>query len=140
MSRLIIESTGEIPESAKYFLRQYGEQRIFAFYGELGSGKTTFIKALCRELGVNDIVSSPSFSIINEYFSGKYGKIYHFDFFRMEKLEEAFDIGYEDYFYSGQYCFIEWADKVQGLLPSESVHVHIIVDQGSRRILEVIES
>jgi len=88
---------------------------------------------------VNDIVNSPSFSIINEYFSNINGKIYHFDFFRMEKLEEAFDIGYEDYFYSGQYCFIEWADKVQAILPSETVHIHITVDETSGRILEIIE-
>jgi len=139
MPRLIIESTGTILKVAKDFLEQYGKHRIFAFYGRLGSGKTTFIQALCRILGVNDIVNSPSFSIINEYFSNINGKIYHFDFFRMEKLEEAFDIGYEDYFYSGQYCFIEWADKVQAILPSETVHVHITVNEASKRILEIIE-
>jgi tRNA threonylcarbamoyladenosine biosynthesis protein TsaE len=139
MFRLTIESTDKIRKIARDFLEQYGEHRIFAFYGELGSGKTTFIKALCRELGVNDIVSSPSFSIINEYYSHKHGKVYHFDFFRMEKQEEVFDIGYEDYFFSGQYCFIEWADKIQTLLPGESVHIHIIVDEQSRRILQIME-
>jgi len=139
MSRLIIESKDKIRKIARDFLEQYGRHRIFAFYGELGSGKTTFIKALCKELGVYDIVSSPSFSIINEYNSHRHGKVYHFDFFRMEKQEEVFDIGYEDYFFSGQYCFIEWADKIQFLLPDKSVHIHMIVDGRSRRILEIME-
>ncbi len=139
MSRFIIKSTGTIRQVAKEFLEQYVDKRIFAIYGKLGAGKTTFIKALCGELGVNEIVSSPSFAIINEYFSDRYGPIYHFDFFRMEDLEEAYDIGYEDYFYSGQYCFIEWADKIQAILPSEAIHVHMMVNEKSVRILEIFE-
>jgi len=139
MSRFIIKSTGTIRQVAKEFLEQYVDKRIFAIYGKLGAGKTTFIKALCSELGVNEIVSSPSFAIINEYFSDRYGRIYHFDFFRMEDLEEAYDIGYEDYFYSGQYCFIEWADKIQAILPSEAIHVHMMVNEKSVRILEIFE-
>ena len=139
MSRFIIESTGAIRKVAKEFLKQYGQNRIFAIYGKLGAGKTTFIKALCSELGVDEIVSSPSFSIINEYYSDRYGGVYHFDFFRMEDLEEAYDIGYENYFYSGQYCFIEWADKIEAILPPGTIHVHMMTDETSARILEIIE-
>ncbi|KPK87270.1 MAG: tRNA threonylcarbamoyladenosine biosynthesis protein TsaE [Bacteroides sp. SM23_62_1] len=139
MTRFIIESTAAIRKVAKEFLKQYGQKRIFAIYGELGAGKTTFIKALCYELGVNEIVSSPSFAIINEYYSDCCGRIYHFDFFRLEELAEAFDIGYEDYFYSGQYCFIEWADRIEAILPSGTIHVHMAADDTSARILEVNE-
>lgn len=137
MPRFIIESTGTIRKVAKDFLEQYSDQRIFAIYGKLGAGKTTFIKALCSELGVNEVVSSPSFSIINEYYSDRYGRVYHFDFFRMEHLEEAYDIGYEDYFFSGQYCFVEWPDKIQTILPSGTIHVYMMVDETSVRILEI---
>jgi len=139
MPRFIIESTGTIRKVARDFLEQYSNQRIFAIYGKLGAGKTTFIKALCNELGVNEVVSSPSFSIINEYYSDRYGRVYHFDFFRMEHLEEAYDIGYEDYFFSGQYCFVEWPDKIQTILPSGTIHVYMMVDETSVRILEISE-
>lgn len=140
MPRFYIENTDSLQSVAAEFIRTYPECRIFAFTGELGSGKTTFIKALCRELGVTDLVSSPSFAIIHEYQSEQYGKLYHFDFYRMEKLEEAFDIGYEDYFYSGNYCFIEWADKAEPLIPSGAIHIHISVSENSGRILEASEN
>jgi len=136
MPRFYINSTDKVQIVAQEFIRTYTDCRIFAFTGEMGSGKTTFIKALCRELGVTDLVSSPSFAIIHEYQSDEFGKLYHFDFFRMKKLEEAYDIGYEDYFYSGNYCFIEWADKAEPLLPSGTVHVHITLDENSCRILD----
>jgi tRNA threonylcarbamoyladenosine biosynthesis protein TsaE len=139
MARFYIDSVDNIQSVAADFLNSYPNYRIFAFYGELGSGKTTFIKALCRELGVAGLVSSPSFALIHEYQSGRFGKLYHFDFYRMEKLEEAYDIGYEDYFYSGSYCFIEWADKAEPLLPSGTLHITIIPDESSGRILEVSE-
>lgn len=139
MARFNIDSLDDVQSVAGEFLHKYPDYRIFAFYGELGSGKTTFIKALCRELGVTDLVSSPSFALIHEYQSGGSGKLYHFDFYRMEKLEEAYDIGYEDYFYSGNYCFIEWADKAEPLLPSGTLRVNIITDQYAGRILEVGE-
>jgi tRNA threonylcarbamoyladenosine biosynthesis protein TsaE len=139
MPRFYIENADNVQPVAAEFIRSYPDCRIFAFTGELGSGKTTFIKALCRELGVTDLVSSPSFAIIHEYQSDHYGKLYHFDFYRMEKLEEAYDIGYEDYFYSGNYCFIEWADKAEPLLPCGAVHIHIAVDENSGRILETYE-
>jgi tRNA threonylcarbamoyladenosine biosynthesis protein TsaE len=139
MPRFYIDNAENIQTVAGEFLRAYPGCRIFAFTGELGSGKTTFIKALCRELGVTGLVSSPSFAIIHEYQSGKWGKLYHFDFYRMEKLEEAYDIGYEDYFYSGNYCFIEWAEKAEPLLPAGTVHIRIAVDENSGRILESSE-
>jgi tRNA threonylcarbamoyladenosine biosynthesis protein TsaE len=139
VARFYIDSIDNIQIVAGEFINKYPDFRIFAFYGELGSGKTTFIKALCRELGVADLVSSPSFAIIHEYQSSRFGKLFHFDFYRMEKLEEAYDIGYEDYFYSGNYCFIEWADKAEPLLPSGTLRVNIITDKYSGRILEVIE-
>jgi tRNA threonylcarbamoyladenosine biosynthesis protein TsaE len=139
MPRFYIENADKVQPVAAEFIRSYPDCRIFAFTGELGSGKTTFIKALCRELGVTDLVSSPSFAIIHEYQSDHYGKLYHFDFYRMEKMEEAYDIGYEDYFYSGNYCFIEWADKAEPLLPCGAVHIHIAVDENSGRILETYE-
>jgi tRNA threonylcarbamoyladenosine biosynthesis protein TsaE len=139
MARFYIDSVDTLQSVAADFLNIYPDHRVFAFYGELGSGKTTFIKALCRELGVTDLVSSPSFALIHEYQSDRYGKLYHFDFYRMEKLEEAYDIGYEDYFYSGNFCFIEWADKAESLLPSGTLHINIIPDESSGRILEVFE-
>lgn len=139
MSRFYIDSVETIQPVAAEFLNRYRMYRIFAFYGELGSGKTTFIKSLCRELGVIDLVSSPSFALIHEYQSDHFGKLYHFDFYRMEKLEEAYDIGYEDYFYSGNYCFIEWADKAESILPSGTLRIHIVPDKFSGRILEVSE-
>jgi tRNA threonylcarbamoyladenosine biosynthesis protein TsaE len=139
MARFYIDTIAAIQAVAGDFLKKYPDHRIFAFYGELGSGKTTFIKALCRKLGVTDLVSSPSFALIHEYQSSRSAKLYHFDFYRMEKLEEAYDIGYEDYFYSGHYCFIEWADKAEPLLPSGTLHVNIIVTESSGRILEIRE-
>jgi len=139
MPRFYIENTDRIQLVAAEFIKSFPGSRIFAFTGELGSGKTTFIKSLCRELGVTDLVSSPSFAIINEYQSERFGKLFHFDFYRIEKVEEAYDIGYEDYFYSGNYCFIEWADKAEPLLPSGTIYVHIVVDKNSGRILEASE-
>ena len=96
-----------IREAAREFIQHIGEHRVFAFYGEMGAGKTTFIKAICEELGVEDVITSPTFAIVNEYTSSD-GPIYHFDFYRIKKLEEVYDMGFEDYFYSGALCFIEW--------------------------------
>jgi len=132
-----IENLDEIQKTARSFLEHFRDKKIFAFYGSLGSGKTTFIKAICEELKVEDNVSSPSFSIINEYSSKGKGEIYHFDFYRLEKQEEVYDLGYEEYFYSGKICFIEWPDMVKDMLPEETVHVRIQPDQAPARILEV---
>ena len=122
---LIIKSESELPEAAKSLLLAHPDARVFAFYGQMGAGKTTFIKAICRELGVPDIVQSPTFALINEYITSGGESVYHFDFYRIKKTEEAFDIGYEDYIYSGRYCLIEWPELVDGLLPEDAVKVRI---------------
>ena len=112
-----------------------GDEKVFAFYGAMGAGKTTFIKALCEELGVEETITSPTFAIINEYRDGGGNSIFHFDFYRINKLEEAFDFGYEDYFYSGNLCFIEWPERIEPLLPAGTVKVYIDgSDDGVRTI------
>ncbi len=115
----------ELPKIAKTILNEYKNERVFAFYGKMGSGKTTFIKELCKKLGVTEVITSPTFALINEY-SGKEGSnIYHFDFYRIESQEEAYDFGYEEYFYSGNYCFIEWPELIENLLPETYVRIGI---------------
>ncbi|NQV01788.1 MAG: tRNA (adenosine(37)-N6)-threonylcarbamoyltransferase complex ATPase subunit type 1 TsaE [Bacteroidia bacterium] len=121
-------SEADLPEIATKLLTVYPENRIFAFYGAMGAGKTTFIKALCRELGVEDEALSPTFAIINEYHTHEDIPVYHFDFYRINKLEEVYDIGYEEYLYSGHYCFLEWPELIEELLPEETVKVTITGD------------
>lgn len=121
-----IDSIDHIRESAKEFIAQMGDSTIFAFFGNMGAGKTTFIKAICEELGVEDVITSPTFAIVNEYHSPSLTRpIYHFDFYRVKKLEEVYDMGYEDYFYSGSLCFIEWPELAEELLPDDAVKVEI---------------
>ena len=110
--------------------------RIFAFYGEMGAGKTTFIQAICAKFGVRDNVTSPTFAIINEYNSNFGDPVYHFDFYRIKQISEAFDMGVEEYFSSGNYCFIEWPEKIQGLLPKETITIEIKTE-GSERVIFV---
>ena len=125
----------QLNEVARELIGLFPRSRIITFYGQMGAGKTTFIQAICRTLGSGDIVSSPSFAIINEY-SASFGEsIYHFDFYRIKHLEEAFDLGYEDYFYSGSYCLIEWPEKIGPLLPPQYLEVTLDVEkEGSRTI------
>ncbi len=124
-----------IRETAREFIDNMGNRKVFAFYGKMGAGKTTFIKAVCEELGVEDVITSPTFAIINEY-SGKDDTIYHFDFYRIKKLEEVYDMGYEDYFYSGALCFIEWPELIEEVLPEDAVKVQIIEkEDGTRAVL-----
>lgn len=129
-------SEGLLREVARMFIEQMGDRTVYAFHGNMGAGKTTFIKAICEELGVTDVINSPTFAIINEYRSETTAElIYHFDFYRINKLSEAEDIGTEDYFYSGALCFIEWPEKIEELLPSDVVHVTISENQdGSRTV------
>jgi len=128
----------DIQPTAKQFLEKFKEDRIFALYGEMGVGKTTFIKALCRALNVIDTVSSPTFSLINEYRFSKDSSVFHFDFYRIEKPEEIFDIGYEDYFFSGSYCFIEWPEIAEALLPSQAMRFKLErLNKGVRSITMV---
>ena len=114
-----------------------GDNTVFALYGKMGAGKTTFVKALCEELGVSDVITSPTFAIVNEYRSDEGGEfIYHFDFYLIKKLSEVYDMGYEDYFYSGALCFIEWPELVEELLPGDAVKVTIEeLEDGTRKIV-----
>ncbi len=133
---MIIElaNLAELPDAAARLLAAAGDRRIFLFYGEMGAGKTTLIKAICTQLGVVDDTSSPTFSIVNEYTS-PHGPIYHFDFYRIRSEREAFDLGYEDYFYSDRYCLVEWPEKIAGLLPADAIAVRITaLPDGHRRI------
>jgi len=121
-------------EVSKKLIDYAGNQKVFLFYGDMGAGKTTFIKSLCECLGMHEPVTSPTFSIINEYIGDK-NKIYHFDFYRLKNETEALDMGYEEYFYSGQYCFIEWPEKIAGLLPQHYIRVNIQVLDNNERLL-----
>ena len=124
-----------ISEAARFFISHMGDDTVFAFRGTMGAGKTTLTKAICEELGVEDPVNSPTFAIINEYRTATAELIYHFDFYRIKKLEEVYDMGYEDYFYSGALCFIEWPELVEELLPGNTVKVTIEENEdGSRTV------
>ena len=132
-----IQSLEQIHEAAREFISAMGDNTVFALYGKMGAGKTTFVKALCEELGVSDVITSPTFAIVNEYRSDENGElIYHFDFYRINKPSEAEDIGTEDYFYSGALCFIEWPELVEELLPGDAVKVTIEeLEDGTRKIV-----
>lgn len=131
-----IQSLDQIHEAARQFIEAMGDNTVFALYGKMGAGKTTFIKAVCEELGVSDVITSPTFAIVNEYRSDIAGElIYHFDFYRIKKLEEVYDMGYEDYLYSGALCFIEWPELIEDVLPGDAVKVYIDeLEDGSRKI------
>lgn len=124
MNTFVVNGTAELASVAEKLLYYADGAKFFVFEGEMAAGKTTFIKVLCEALGVKDLVSSPTFSIVNEYASPN-GLIYHFDFYRLKHLQEAFDIGYEEYFYSGAYCLIEWPQKVEELLPEQYLKITI---------------
>ena len=129
-----ISNLDNIKEVASAFIQQIGDHKVFAFYGSMGAGKTTFVKAICESLGVDDVITSPTFAIINEYHADDH-VIYHFDFYRIKKLEEVYDMGYEDYFYSGSLCFIEWPELIEELLPEDAVKVSIKENpDGSRTV------
>jgi tRNA threonylcarbamoyladenosine biosynthesis protein TsaE len=122
---LVCENVHSLDTAASQILTTFSGHRVFALYGEMGAGKTTFIKSLCRKLHVKDIVNSPTFAIVNEYLNTKGESIYHFDFYRLKKESEAIDIGYEEYVYSGCYCFMEWPEKIENLLPEGCVNIKI---------------
>ena len=129
-----INDLEHIGEAARQFIETIGDRRVFAFYGSMGAGKTTFIKAICEQLGVEDVITSPTFAIVNEY-EGREGALYHFDFYRIKRLEEVYDMGYEDYFYSGSLCFIEWPELIEELLPDDAVRVAITQQADGSRLV-----
>ena len=133
-----IKDLSQIHSAAREFIGKMGDHKVFAFYGSMGAGKTTFIKAVCEELGVKEIVASPTFAIINEYKDRHGDSIYHFDFYRINKLEEVYDFGYEDYFYSDSLCFIEWPELVEQVLPADTVKISIHEVNGGSRIVQTI--
>ena len=136
MTEISIQSPEQIREAARQFIERMGDSTVFALYGKMGAGKTTFVKAVCEELGVTDMVTSPTFAIVNEYRSDTTGElIYHFDFYRIKKLEEVYDMGYEDYFYCGAVCFIEWPELIEELLPGDTVKVTIEEQADGTRLL-----
>lgn len=135
--RIEIPSVDKIQEAARQFVCQMGDAKVFAFYGKMGAGKTTFIKAICQELGVEDVITSPTFALVNEYTAGDGSPIFHFDFYRIKKLEEVYDMGYEDYFYSGALCLMEWPELVEELLPQGAVAVTIHANADGSRSIDV---
>ena len=132
----IIFKEEDIRQAARQFVEHMGENTVFAFYGKMGAGKTTFIKAVCEELGVDDTITSPTFAIVNEYEAADGRPIYHFDFYRIKKVSEAYDMGCEEYFYSGHPCFIEWPELIEEVLPEDTIVVTIeALPDGGRRLV-----
>lgn len=134
--RYTCKSPDELRPVAAALIGHHKDKRIFAFHGEMGAGKTTFIKSICAHLEVTDTVSSPTFAIVNEYLTKESGSVYHFDLYRIKSWTEMLEIGYEDYFYSGNYCLLEWPEKIVNLLPEETVRIDIVVSpDGSQRTI-----
>ena len=136
MIEIQIPSLDNIADAAREFVEQIGDKRVLAFYGGMGAGKTTFIKAVCEQLGVKDAVTSPTFAIVNEYASDL-GPVYHFDFYRIKNLGEVMDLGFEDYAYSGNLCLMEWPELIEDLLPDNTVNVHIAEKSNGMRTVTI---
>lgn len=134
--KITIHSEEELDNVADALLAEFPDDRVFCFYGEMGAGKTTFIKRICRKLGATDTTSSPTFAIVNEYLTDAGESIYHFDFYRIEKLIDAYEIGVEDYLYSGNYCFLEWPENVEPLIQPDFVKIRISVAANQTRTFE----
>lgn len=132
---ITINGLDTIRSAARQFIENIGSSRVFAFYGKMGAGKTAFVKALCEELGCDDVITSPTFAIVNEYTDGEQQPVYHFDFYRIKKLEEVYDMGYEEYFYSGALCLIEWPELIEDVLPDDTVRVIIEEQADGSRLL-----
>ncbi len=135
--KIVVNCVSELESASTSLLELINDNNIICFYGDMGVGKTTFIKEICKKLGVEDVVSSPTFSIINEYLTENNESVYHFDFYRIEKEEEAFDIGYEEYFYQGNLCLIEWPEKISSIIPENIIKVQI-TRSDEQRIIEII--
>lgn len=133
---IAINTLEHLSDAAKIFAEHIEQGRVYAFYGKMGAGKTTFIKAVCEALGVTDVVNSPTFAIVNEYDCEQF-PIYHFDFYRIKSVEEVYDLGYEDYFYGNGICLIEWPELVESLLPEDAIRVNITVNDDDSRLLTI---
>jgi len=138
MQRIVIKDLKHLRGSANKIIEYTKGKRILAFYGSMGAGKTTIIKAVCNALGAEDIVSSPTFTLVNEYRTRSGGLLYHIDFYRIRKKEEVFDFGIEEYFESGEYCFLEWPELIEEILPPETIRIKITVDKDDQRILDFV--
>ena len=135
MPAIVLNTINDLELAATTFIKDNAGRRIFAFYGEMGAGKTTLIRAICQKLGSIDTVTSPTFTIVNEYFTSSGDTLYHFDFYRIEKTEELFDIGFEEYLESDRVCFMEWPEKIEEWLPEGTVKVRISVNDDMSRII-----
>jgi tRNA threonylcarbamoyladenosine biosynthesis protein TsaE len=136
MKRIEIDSLSELERVAEEILSSMGERRVVLLRGGMGAGKTTLVSRIAAQLGAEDTVTSPTFALVNQY-EGREGTIYHFDFYRINRVEEVFDLGYEEYFYSGELCFVEWPEMVEGLLPEDAMEVRITVGDDDKRIFEI---
>jgi tRNA threonylcarbamoyladenosine biosynthesis protein TsaE len=137
--KIVVTDKGRLRDAARQFLRETAGRRMFAFYGQMGSGKTTFIRAICSELGVTDTVTSPTFTLINEYKRPADLPVYHFDFYRIRKITEVLDFGIEEYFDSASPCFMEWPELIEPLLPPETLRLSITVMNDGARVIETVE-
>ena len=137
MKRIQIDSEEQLKEVAEALLESLNGRTVVALRGEMGAGKTTLVRAIAEELGVEDQVTSPTFALVNQYEGNEGQRLFHFDFYRIDDEREAFDLGYEEYFYSGDLCLVEWPEKIEGLLPEELVELHITVDGPTTRTFEI---
>lgn len=135
MLEIKIKSLDGIADAARQFVDAMGENKVFAMFGPMGVGKTTFVKAVCEILGVEDAITSPTFAIVNEYRTNTGDQIFHFDFYRIRKVEEVYDMGYEDYVYSGAVCFLEWPELIEELLPEDAVRVTLSEEEDGTRTI-----
>jgi tRNA threonylcarbamoyladenosine biosynthesis protein TsaE len=136
--RIALKNKRYLPSAARTLLEHSGDSRLFAFYGSLGAGKTTIIKAICELLGASDPVSSPTFTIVNEYRTADGQLLYHIDFYRIKKYEEVFDLGIEEYLSAGSYCFMEWPEIIEEMLPPDTVKIRITMGKNEERLLEIV--
>jgi tRNA threonylcarbamoyladenosine biosynthesis protein TsaE len=134
-----VNSEKDLSSVAVTLLKDFSDKKVILFYGEMGVGKTTLIKVLCKQLGVEEATNSPTFSIVNEYLSTSKKSVFHFDFYRIKEETEVMDMGYEDYFYSGNFCFVEWPEKIPNLLPDDAVKITIVEDEENNRLISVVK-
>lgn len=137
MDKIVIKSLADLPDAAAELIEAIGDHKIVAFYGEMGAGKTTLISEICHQLGVEQAISSPSFAIVNSYFTPCGEPIFHFDFYRIRKIEEAYDFGYEEYFFSGHLCLIEWPELIEELLPEDCLRLEITATDHQTRVISL---